>query len=96
MKPILTIGALCREAEKFARSESFHWETSLYGVTDGKAVGTYFEHKFQRYLHEEYGYDEENISVNLRILTQQFGRLKGMKAPDALWMSGYSNPSIGQ
>ena len=58
MKPILTIGALCREAEKFARSESFHWETSLYGVTDGKAVGTYFEHKFQRYLHEEYGYDE--------------------------------------
>jgi hypothetical protein len=29
-------------------------------------------------------------------LTQQFGRLKGMKAPDALWMSGYSNPSIGQ
>ena len=36
------------------------------------------------------------ISVNLRILTQQFGRLKGMKAPDALWMSGYSNPSIGQ
>jgi hypothetical protein len=29
-------------------------------------------------------------------LTQQFGRLKGMKAPDALWMLGYSNPSIGQ
>lgn len=58
MKPTLTIDALCSEAEKFSRAESSHWEASLYGVTDGKAVGTYFEHKFQHHLHEEYGYDE--------------------------------------
>lgn len=58
MKPQLTVALLCAEAEKFARLESSHAESSLYGVTDGKAVGTYFEHKFQRYLHESYAYDE--------------------------------------
>ncbi len=30
----------------------------LFGVTDGKAIGTYFEHKFQAYLHEKYEYVE--------------------------------------
>lgn len=36
--------------------ESQHDEPSLYGVTDGKAVGTYLEHKFQDYLIEKYTY----------------------------------------
>jgi len=38
--------------------ESSHDEPALFGVTDGKAVGTYFEHKFQAYLHENYEYEE--------------------------------------
>ncbi len=54
----LTIGLLKREARTFASAESKHREPSLYGVTDGKAVGTYFEHKFQRYLREKYSYVE--------------------------------------
>ena len=57
-KPPLTIAALVHEAERFAEMESEHREPKLYGVTDGKAVGTYFEHKFQAYLHERYAYDE--------------------------------------
>ena len=32
--------------------------TSLFGVTDGKAVGTYLEQKFQNYLHSTYDYVE--------------------------------------
>lgn len=28
--------------------------SELLGVTDGKAVGTYVEHKFQHYLSEHY------------------------------------------
>ncbi len=28
----------------------------LYGITDGKAVGTYIEHKFQNYLAEKFEY----------------------------------------
>ena len=39
----LTVEALCTEARRFAEIESAHAEPSLYGVTDGKAVGTYLE-----------------------------------------------------
>jgi len=56
MKPSLTIETLCQEAFHFAQTESHHRETSLFGVTDGKAVGTYLEHKFQRYLSAKYTY----------------------------------------
>lgn len=46
----LTVEALCQEAQKFSAIESSHPEPSLFGVTDGKAVGTYLEHKFTDYL----------------------------------------------
>ena len=35
--------------------KSLHFEPSLFGVTDGKAVGTYLEHKFRAHL-LEHGY----------------------------------------
>ena len=54
----LTTAALKREARAFAAAESLHEEPSLYGVTDGKAVGTYFEHKFRDHLREKYDYPE--------------------------------------
>lgn len=57
-KTILTFDLLQIEANKFATAESSHDEPSLFGITDGKAVGTYLEHKFQKYLHEEYEYVE--------------------------------------
>jgi hypothetical protein len=58
VKPALTIDALFQEAALFSHQESSHGEPLLYGVTDGKAVGTYLEHKFQAYLHERYEYSE--------------------------------------
>ncbi|MCX5807997.1 MAG: restriction endonuclease, partial [Proteobacteria bacterium] len=57
-KTKLTISLLQTEANKFATKESSHDEPSLFGVTDGKAVGTYLEHKFQKYLHNDYEYIE--------------------------------------
>jgi len=60
MKPKLTLEKLRKEAALFSQKESRHWEPKLYGVTDGKAVGTYFEHKFQLYLREKYTYSEGN------------------------------------
>ncbi len=54
----LTIRALQQEAGAFAAVESSHPEPSLYGVTDGKAVGTYFEQKFQAYLKQKYKYEQ--------------------------------------
>ncbi len=39
----LTVETLCSEATIFSAAESNHPEPLLYGVTDGKAVGTYLE-----------------------------------------------------
>ena len=58
MKPELTVALLRKEVVSLAVSESKHKELSLFGVTDGKAVGTYFEHKFQEALHAKYNYVE--------------------------------------
>jgi len=58
MKPELTVEILQDEAREFAGRECKHQEPSIYGVTDGKAVGTYFEHKFQAYLRDRYCYEE--------------------------------------
>jgi hypothetical protein len=52
----LTIAFLQKEATAFAKAESKHAEKSLFGVTDGKAVGTYLEHKFQTALQGRYEY----------------------------------------
>ena len=58
MKPELTTETLQAEAASFAKAESAHEEPNLYGVTDGKAVGTYLEHKFQDLLHTRYTYEQ--------------------------------------
>ncbi len=52
----LTLPSLKTEAASFALAESTHDEPVLYGVTDGKAVGTYIEHKFQELLINKYTY----------------------------------------
>ena len=52
----LTVHLLKTEAKAFAEKESGHKEKSLFGVTDGKAVGTYLEHKFQEALQKKYEY----------------------------------------
>jgi len=54
----LTVKILCQEAGLFAEAESRFSEPSLYGVTDGKAIGTYLEHKFQAHLRDKYTYTE--------------------------------------
>ncbi|MDQ5768572.1 hypothetical protein [Thiothrix subterranea] len=60
----LSIETLCSEAARFAAFESQHPEPSLFGVTDGKAVGTYLEHKFRAFLRGR-GYQfEEGNSAN--------------------------------
>lgn len=52
----LTVQLLREEASAFAKAESKHAEPSLFGVTDGKAVGTYLEHKFQDVLQSQCTY----------------------------------------
>lgn len=52
----LTSDILCQEAALFSALESQHSEPLLYGVTDGKAVGTYLEQKFKNYLKVNYDF----------------------------------------
>jgi hypothetical protein len=56
MRPALTIEDLLKEANAFAVLESSYSEPKLYGITDGKAVGTYVEHKFKNLLAAKYNF----------------------------------------
>lgn len=59
-KPPLTIAILADEAKVFAIAESEHAEKALYGMDNGKTIGTYLEHKFRGYLTARYTFDEGN------------------------------------
>ena len=61
----LIVGNLRKEARAFSEIVSTHSGPSLYGVTDGKAVATYFEHKFQAHLRSRYLYDEGNSAKGI-------------------------------
>jgi hypothetical protein len=64
-KPPLNIENLLAEAASFADVESKYDEPALYGVTDGKAVGTYLEHKFRTFLVETYEFDLGNSASGI-------------------------------
>lgn len=50
----LTIPKLIEEAQHFCVEQSKFQHKELFGVTDGKAVGTLIEQKFQKHLHDKY------------------------------------------
>lgn len=54
MKPSLTTQTLIESAQTFCERESNISHTELYGVTDGKAVGTFVEQAFKTFLAENY------------------------------------------
>ncbi len=54
MKQKLTIDNLIREAQLFSVEQSKIQHKELFGVTDGKAVGTLIEQKFQKQLSDKY------------------------------------------
>lgn len=65
MKTKLTLDALQKEAKIFSEIESEHEEHSIYGATDGKAVGTYLEHKFKDFLKGKYDFDSGNSASGI-------------------------------
>ena len=64
-KTKLNVETLVKEAAAFAETQSKYDEPALYGVTDGKAVGTYLEHKFTAYLVERYAFDAGNTASGI-------------------------------
>ena len=53
-KQLLTIKHLIICAKQFCEQESKTPNKELFGVTDGKAVGTHIEHKFKDFLLSKY------------------------------------------
>ena len=69
MKQELTLSLLQEEAKKFSKIESNHDEASIFGSTDGKAVGTYLEHKFKDFLGKKYIFDSGNSASGIDLPT---------------------------
>lgn len=103
MKPILTIAHLVKEAEIFCGFMSQENHRELLGVTDGKAVGTYVEHRFQNYLSERYvvnigssakGIDlpGENIQTDIKVtsITQPQSSCPFRNARQKIFGLGYN------
>ena len=63
MKKKLTISDLQKEASRFCEKISVEKIKELYGATDGKAVGTYIEHRFRDFLGEKHEF-ERGSSAN--------------------------------
>ena len=80
MKTLLTLEILQSEAREFSHQESQHNEPSIYGITDGKAIGTYLEHKFQDILSTKYiysrgssakGIDFPELGVDIKVTSKK-------------------------
>jgi hypothetical protein len=63
--PSLTIDDLLSSARSFVDSEPAIHDAALFGVTDGKAVGTYLEHRFQDFLKARYQYQRGNSASGI-------------------------------
>lgn len=103
MKPVLTINHLIEEAKMFCEFMSNENHAELLGVTDGKAVGTYVEHRFQHYLSEHYivtigssakGIDlpGENICTDIKVtsITQPQSSCPFKNARQKIYGLGYN------
>ena len=100
MKSGLAISKMLEEAKKFAEIESIYAKPSLFGVTDGEAVGTYVEHKFKAYLAKKYevafsgsasGIDlpELNVDIKVTSITQPQSSCPFKSARQKIFGLGY-------
>ena len=65
MKPSLTLDDLVRSAKDFCEMESRENHVDLIGITDGKAIGTYVEHKFLRFLQSRFNVEAGNSAKGI-------------------------------
>ncbi len=65
MKRILDLGTLIDEANNFCIQENNSDYPELLGVTDGKAVGTFVEHRFKEYLSRRYDFTIGNSASGI-------------------------------
>ncbi len=61
----LTLDHLHATARIFAEHENTHWEPALFGINDGKAIGTYLEQKFTARLASQYTFERGNSASGI-------------------------------
>lgn len=75
-KKVLDITELQIAARAFCEKESGLYRTELFGITDGKAIGTFVEHCFQEYLGQYYefcigssanGLDLPSVNTDIKV-----------------------------
>lgn len=76
MKKVLNIAELKIAAKDFCERESGLYRPELFGVTDGKAVGTFVEHLFRDFLEKRYemtvgssanGLDLPSVNTDIKV-----------------------------
>jgi hypothetical protein len=100
-KAKLTVKLLQQEATTFTQVESTYPEPTLFGVTDGKAIGTYLEHKFRAHLQIKYtfalgssasGIDFPDLNVDMKVtsITQPQSSCPFKSARQKIFGLGYA------
>lgn len=76
MNQTLNTKHLIKSAKEFCTTQSKVYRTELYGITDGKAVGTFVEHLFKDFLAQRYdltignsasGLDLPSINTDIKV-----------------------------
>lgn len=76
MNQALNTKHLIKSAKEFCTTQSKVYRTELYGITDGKAVGTFVEHLFKEFLAQRYdltignsasGLDLPSINTDIKV-----------------------------
>ena len=89
------------EAKKFSHWISNKRIKTLYGVTDGKAIGTYIEHQFKIFLQKRYKFNvgssstgidfpNQNIDIKTTCITQPQSSCPFKSARQKIFGLGYS------
>lgn len=89
------------EATKFSHWMSNKRIKTLYGVTDGKAIGTYIEHQFKIFLQKRYKFNignsatgidfpNQNIDIKTTCITQPQSSCPFKSARQKIFGLGYS------
>lgn len=101
MKETLTVDALISEAKRFCTRVSGVYTTELFGITDGKAVGTFVEHLFQQFLEDQYdltvgnsanGLDLPSVNTDIKVtsIKQPQSSCPYKDSKQKIWGLGYN------
>ncbi len=85
-KKELTIKDLISSANTFCAQETKYKNKELFGITDGKAVGTYIEHKFKKFLNNSFELDNGNSARGVDLPTPEINtdiKVTSIKQPQS-------------